>query len=383
MTASFAERQLGSVRDTLRIACPRALSATGDVLQLCRHALRNPIASTPIEELGRSAKDIAIIVSDSSREEPREAFLTALLEVLARDRVKLVVASGTHAGAGDSVVPQAFSDMPICVHDAADPTLVRSLGKTSKNTQVRLHHAVAEADLVIATGRVRPHYFAGVSGGVKAVFPGCAWAEDALQNHLLKADPSARLGRVDDNVCRLDMEEACSRVPGRVVILNVLCDVDGNAVAAASGDPVRAHRVLAAEATKVFSVSLPASDVLVVADKPPVSHTLYQASKLVPPAGAVLNAGGTVIVVADCSGGLGPLERVNRGIYALGLKPQLPEDHEIWLVSELADPVVAMSYARPKPSLRQALAEAERRHPGAELNALWRAGEAIVSRRVS
>ena len=383
MTASFAERQLESVGDTLRIACPKAISATSDVLSLCRDALRNPIASSPIEVLGRSAQDIAIIVSDSSREEPREAFLTALLEVLPRDRVKLVVASGTHAGADASVVPRAFSDMPIYVHDAGDSTSVRNLGKTSKNTRVRLHHAVAEADLVIATGRVRPHYFAGVSGGVKAVFPGCALAEDALQNHLLKADPSARLGRVDDNVCRLDMEEACSRVPGRVVMLNVLCDVDGNAVAAASGDPVRAHRVLAAEAAKVFAVSLPAVDILVVADRPPVSHTLYQASKLVPPASAVLNDGGTVIVVADCSGGLGPLERVNRGIYALGLKSQLPDQHEIWLVSELADPLVAKSYARPKPSLWQALADAKRRHPGAEPSALWRAGEAIVSRRCS
>lgn len=67
---------------------------------------------------------------------------------------------------------------------------------------------------MITTGRIRPHYFAGFSGGAKGIFPGCGHAVDIRQNHLLKADPSARLGRLDDNRCRLDIEDAASRTRG-------------------------------------------------------------------------------------------------------------------------------------------------------------------------
>lgn len=384
MTAGFAERELRSVADATFVVAPKSVAGGADLLDLCDAALRAPVGTPPIAELAQVARSIVIVVSDASRDEPRHAMLTALLSVVPRSRTSLIVASGTHAPGDASVVPKAFRDLPLLVHDGGQRAAMRDLGKTSRNTRVRLQRRVADADLVIVTGRVRPHYFAGFSGGVKGVFPGCALAEDALTNHRLKAHPSARLGSVEHNVCRRDMEEAASRLPGRLAILNVLCDVDGTPVAAASGHPVHAHRKLAAAARELFGVALPATDVLVVGDRPPVTHTLYQASKLVAPAGAVLNDGGIVIVVADCNGGTGPLERVNEGIYALGLVPQLPSAHEVWLVSTLPAELVERTYARPVASLRRALSMlAERtgtRLGDGPVPALWRAGEAIVTR---
>lgn len=364
---SFAETQLASVEPArLQVVSPEPADAGRDVLELCREALADGVDAA-------GARRIAVIVSDASRDEPREAMLTALREVLPWERVTLVVASGTHVG-DDSVVPDGFRDRPIVVHDATALEHMTDLGVTAEGTRVRLQKVVAEADLVVVTGRLRPHYFAGFSGGVKGLFPGCAFAEDALRNHLLKADPSARLGRVDDNRCRLDMEAAAAKVPGRVVMLNVLCDIDGKAVAAASGDPVTAHRELCRRALPLFQVRAPRARVVVVADRPPVSRSLYQASKLLPPAGALLEDGGTVIVVAECDRGTGPLSRVNEGIYQLGVRRQLPERHRVVLVSELPPEVVRHTYARPAPSLSSALRDA-----GAESAVVvWRAGECIA-----
>jgi nickel-dependent lactate racemase len=380
VTTGFAERQLQSVGDALVVVGPKAAPSGADVLELCRAALHRPVGSAPIGELAKAARRIAIVVSDASRDEPRHALLTALSELVPRARTSLIVASGTHAPGDGSVVPVEFRDLPLHVHDGGRSEDMHDLGKTSRNTRVRLNRVVAEADLVIATGRVRPHYFAGLSAGVKAIFPGCAASEDALKNHELKADPSARLGNVDENVCRLDMEEASGLLPGRLAILNVLCDLDGTPVAAESGHPVLAHRKLASAARALFDVALPPLDVLIVADRAPVTDSLYQASKLIAPAGAVLRSGGVVIVVADCSAGTGPLDRVNRGIYELGLRPQLPPVHAVWLVSTLPDAVVRSTYARPVDSLRSALALLEPRRGGEAVYGLWRAGEAIVSR---
>ncbi len=299
--------------------------------------------------------------------------LDALVEVLPRRKLELVVASGTHA-ATDVVVPEPFRDLPRVVHDGNDVTRLRDFGSTSRGTRVRVLREVADSDLVIATGRLRPHYFAGYSGGAKSIFPGCGHAEDILKNHLLKSHVTARLGRVHDNVCRADMEEAARKVGG--IVLNVLMDCDGAPVAAVTGDIVEAHRELVRLAEPSFLVRAPRARVVVVADRPPVSRSLYQASKLLPPAGAILEDGGTIIVVAECDLGVEPLDRVNEGIYRSGVAAHLPE-HRVVLVSQLEPSRVAMTYAASAPSLRSALQDAgvSAREPAV---LLWRAGEMIT-----
>jgi nickel-dependent lactate racemase len=374
---SFAERALatvpsGRLRRYSLAPRPRGL----DLVRLCREALRNPVGSTDIATLARDAERIVVIVSDASRDEPREEMLAAVFEVLPRERVTLVVAAGTHA-ATDAVVPDAYRDLPVVVHDGARLDRCVDVGATPAGTRVRILRDVAEADLVIVTGRVHPHYFAGYSGGVKGLFPGCAFKDDILQNHLLKADRSARLGLLDGNRCRLDMEDAALRVKGKVAILNVLSDCDGNPQAAVSGHPVLAHRVLAAEARSLFLLRVPRSRVVVVADRPPVTRSLYQASKLLPPAGPVLEEGGTVILVAECDEGIEPRERVNEGIYRLGVSRALPARHRVLLVSALPHATVAQSYAEPMPTLVEALSAAGA-DPGSVIPVVYRAGEAIV-----
>jgi nickel-dependent lactate racemase len=346
------------------------------MLELCRRALEQPLGTPPIAELAGRRAPIVILISDASRDEPREAMLQALLEQIGRDRVSLVVAAGTHTHGGD-VVPPAFRDLPCVVHDATRGPFV-DLGITERGTRVRLLEAVARAGLVIGTGRIRPHYFAGFSGGAKSVFPGCAALEDALTNHRLKADATARLGRVEDNACRLDLEQAAQKLPGTFVVLNVLADAYATPVAAASGHPVLAHRALLAEARASFTVRAPRAKVVVVADVPPVTSTLYQASKLLPPAGALLEPGGVVVCVAECSEGTGPLERVNEGIYRLGVRRHLPERHRVLIVSELEAARVADTYAEHAGSLEAALARAFAITQTSQASLLWRAGECIA-----
>ncbi len=304
--------------------------------------------------------------------------IQAIVEVVPRERVTLVVASGTHTGDA-GVVPGPYRDLPVVVHDAHRLDRCADLGVTRRGTRVRILDVVAHADLVVVTGRLRPHYFAGYSGGAKGLFPGCGYADDILQNHLLKADPSARLGILDDNPCRVDLEEAALRVRGNVAILNVLCDVDGAPHAVVSGHPVLAHRTLAERAEDLFRVSVPGTRTLVVADCPPVTRSLYQASKLLPPAGAVLEPGGTVVLVAECSEGIEPVARVNDGIYRLGVSRALPTPHRVLLVSTLGKEVVDRSYAEYAPDLTTALDIAGVPRDG-EVPVLFRASEAIVER---
>jgi lactate racemase len=378
VSPTFAERELSAIdpRRLFRLT-PEPVALGRAIEPLCREALAAPIGSPTLRSLAADARRIVVIVSDATRDEPRREMLGAIFEQLPRDRATLVVSAGTHS-ADASVIPEPYADLPLIVHSADAIEGLVDLGRTRRGTPVRLLAAVAEADLVVVTSRIRPHYFAGFSGGTKGVFPGVAGREGILANHELKAEPSARLGRVHDNVCRLDMEEAALRLARCPFVLNVLCDVDGQGVAAAAGHPIAAHRALLDRAQAQFSVEGPRSAVIVVADRPPITSTLYQASKLLPPAGALLEEGGTLILVAECDSGIGPLSRVNDGIYRLGVARQLPARHRVVLVSTLSEAHARQSYAEPSESLSEALREAIARHRVESAVLLWRAGETIA-----
>ena len=126
-------------------------------------------------------------------------------------------------------------------HDSRDEAQLVEVGRTSRGTRLRVNRCLAEADLIVTTGRIKPHYFAGYGGGTKGIFPGLGAEADIRQNHLLKADPGSRLGRADLNPCREDLEEAARRLGRDTFMLNVV-EAGGVITGAVAGDIVLAHR---------------------------------------------------------------------------------------------------------------------------------------------
>ncbi|HWN70786.1 MAG TPA: lactate racemase domain-containing protein, partial [Haliangium sp.] len=248
---------------------------------------------------------------------------------------------------------------------------------TERGTPVKLHRCLVETDWIIATGRIKPHYFAGFGAGCKTIFPGLGANREIRINHELKREPMARAGVLDGNPCRDDLEEAVARLAARKFLLNVVIDDRGGAQAAVAGDIRAAFRVGAQACERLYRVAAPRASVVIVSDALPLTGSLYQASKLVAAAAGLLRDGGTMIVVAACPEGIGPVDTVNRGIYELGLVPRLPPRHRVVLVSELGREVVATSYCAWAPSVESALDEIDQ--PGDEpVTVLPRAGSLII-----
>ncbi|MGE0326305.1 MAG: lactate racemase domain-containing protein [Polyangiaceae bacterium] len=382
---SFAEQQIGRLKEgVFRRASPPNLSAGAverinaavDWAPLLAAALANPVGE-PFPD----ARRIVVVISDRTRDEPRAEFLAAIERRFPRAELCVLIASGTH-GPDPGALPREFAHLSARAHDASELGMLVRLGQTQRGTPVRVARELADADLVFCTGRIRPHYFAGYSGGVKGVFPGLAFREDILKNHLLKAEPGARLGSLDENPCRADMEQAALLLGARLCVLNVLADVDGRPVSAVAGHPVDAHRALCAEARAVFGVPLEPARVLVLADQPPLTCSLYQASKMLAVAELGVLPGGTVILVAECNEGTGPLERVNSGIFELGLRPRLPTGVDVRLVSELPESVVTQTYAAFAPSLESEFARLQVTE-SEPASLVWRAGECVPERAQS
>jgi nickel-dependent lactate racemase len=329
--------------------------------RLLAAALDEPIGAPRLEESVKPRDRVVLLVSDATRDDPRAAMLTALLARLPRDvSITLAVANGTHglSDLGRLAIPAAIWARAerVVNHDAHDDRDLVTIGTTARGTPVKLHRCLVEADWLIPTGRIKPHYFAGFGAGCKTIFPGLGANREIRINHELKREPMARAGVIEGNPCREDLEEAVALLAARKFLLNVVIDDRGGVQAAVAGDLRAAFRVGAQACERLYRVVAPRADVVIVSDGLPLAGSLYQASKLVAAAAGLLREGGTMIVAAGCPEGIGPVDTVNRGIYELGLVPRLPRQHRIVLVSELGREQVAPSYCEWAPSVESVLA---------------------------
>lgn len=321
---------------------------------LLQDALNRPIASPRLESLCRPGARVLVIVSDATRPDPRAALIRAVRARVPDARIVVAVANGTHAPGPVEPLELGVAD-PVVSHDGTDESQLVPLGRTRRGTEVVLNRCVLEADVVVATGRIKPHYFAGFGAGIKAIFPGLGGTRAIRANHQLKREPGARPGNVEGNPCREDMEEVLELLPVPAFLLNVVVDADDHPRAAVAGDVRAAFRVGTDLARPLFRIRAPRSRAIVVSDALPMTASLYQASKLLAAVIPIVEDGGTVIIAAECGDGTGPLEWVNRGIYELGIAPRLPA-HRVVLVSDLPPEIVADAYCEWAPTVEAALA---------------------------
>jgi lactate racemase len=346
------------------IVRPGELGTPPNLTGLLERALDAPIGRPRIEEMVGSRPRITLIISDPSRAEPRAAFVEAIMRRLPTARWTFAIATGTHGPCDPEQLglPAALLQAATVVnHDGhRPPSEFVDLGVTTRGTPIRVHRCLLDADLVIPTGCIRPHYFAGFGAGVKAIFPGLGEASAIRINHTLKTAPGSRAGIVDGNPCREDLEEAVGRLPTPVFLVNGVAAPDSELHAVVAGDPCTAFRHGAAMARRWFTVRAPRVGLVVASDVLPVTASLYQAAKIAAAVAALTMPGGALVVAAECADGVGPLEVVNDAILRIGVLPRLAPDTRLYLLSSLARDTVETTLMTPIASIAELL----ERHPG-------------------
>jgi len=347
----------------------KALPAPPALEPLIEAALDAPIGGPPL-----AGRRVTVIVSDSTRVEPRAAFLGAIQRRLPGADVTIAIATGTHGPS--PLEPLALpSGVRVVNHDGRTDCV--ELGVTRRGTPVRVHRALLDADLVVATGCIRPHYFAGFGAGAKAIFPGLGETSAIRTNHRWKTEPGARAGIVDGNPCRDDLEEAAALVPTPQFLLDGVTGPDDAIHAVVAGDVRGAFRAGADRARSWFGASAPPSMLVIASDALPVSASLYQAAKIAAAVAPLVAAGGTLVLVAECGEGIGPLEVVNEAIFRIGVLPRLAERVRVVLVSALDPARARETLVEAVPSVEHVLA----RYPDERALVVPRASHLICEAR--
>ncbi len=195
--------------------------------------------------------------------------------------------------------------------EPTNPAALVDLGITAGGMPVQLHRAVTEADLLLATGIVEPHQYAGYSGGGKTVAVGAAGEALIAHSHgpAYIDHPATRLGRVEGNLFHEAIREAARRANLRFVINAVLSD-DKQILKVAAGAPEPTFHQLVNFARSVYEVPIPHPyDLAVGGVGHPKDCNLYQASRAatylyLAPA-PVVRPGGFIIIPAPCEEGAG------------------------------------------------------------------------------
>jgi nickel-dependent lactate racemase len=81
-------------------------------------------------------------------------------------------------------------------------------GTTERGTPVLVNSSYAAADYKIVIGQIDPHLFVGFTGGSKGVIIGCGGEQTIEHNHSLMFHDNARIGVLEGNPVREDLNEA-------------------------------------------------------------------------------------------------------------------------------------------------------------------------------
>lgn len=361
-----------------------------DGIEEVRRALKHPIGTPCLSGIVKAGEKIAIVTSDITRPVPTWEILPVLLDELYTAGIKpenitLVYALGSHRPHSEDEKKKLAGNRAYreirCVD--SDPEDCVHLGMTSCGTPVDVTRAVAEADRRICIGNIEYHYFAGYSGGGKAIMPGVSTRAAIQANHRMMTDPRACAGNLDNNPVRKDIEEAAS-ICGVDFILNVVLDEHKRIMYAVAGDVLEAHREGCRYLDGIYQKKIhEKADIVIVSQGgAPKDLNLYQTQKALDNARHAVKTGGTIILTGSCKEGLGestfekwmmeagnPRELIERieqkfelgGHKAVAIALVL-EQADIYLVSDLEPELVEKLFMKPYRTVQEAFEAAVRKH---------------------
>jgi lactate racemase len=280
-------------------------------------ALRTPIDARPLAEVARGRRDAVIVISDKTRPVPNALVLAPILRTLEaagidRRRIEILVATGLHrpntpAELAEMTSAETVARYRFRSHNARNTDEHVHLGRTQRGTEVWLDRGFMQSDLRIVTGLIEPHLMAGYSGGRKAVAPGLAGVETMRSAHgptMLEANVGP--GIVDGNPFHEDLLEI-ARLARVDFMVNVAIDRERRLTGVFAGDIERAHEagMQAVEHEVRVDLARPADIVITSAGGYPLDATFYQSIKGLAGALNVVRRGGTIILAAALSEGIG------------------------------------------------------------------------------
>ena len=291
-----------------------------------RKALDNPIESPPLRDMIPKDGRITIMVSDRTRNTRLDIVLPAILKYLEnhgvpRERIHILICLGTHKPHTQENLVKLLGDdicskFSYCESRHEQEERYVYVGTTPRGTPIHFRQEALESKLLISSGGITFHYFAGFSGGRKGFLPGCASFKTVQHNHKMTyiaapdghftRNPACESAKMDGNPVSDDMEDAFRLMPVPSFLVNVILNPKGEIASIFTGDVQKAHRAGCSEFKNLYTLPIKEQADLVLASPGgyPLDINLLQSHKSMVNAVRTVKPGGRMLVTAHCVEGI-------------------------------------------------------------------------------
>ncbi len=378
-TVSFDIAESNYLGEILPNAIPLGTVGEAEVVR----ALENPIGTERLRDIVRPGERVVIVTSDITRPVPSHRILPLVIRELERGGVEkaqitVVFALGSHRahteGEKRTLVGDAVYDSGVVLLDS-DPDQCVELGLCRHGTPVDIFEPVARADRRICIGNVEFHYFAGYSGGSKALMPGVSSRRAIQANHSNMIRPGAQAGKLEGNPVREDIDQITDFLPIDFIV-NVVLDKNKEIVKAFAGHHELAHRAGCRAIDDMYKIGIrEKADIVVISPGGfPKDINLYQAQKALDNAQHAVKDGGIIIWCASSKEGFGEdhfeewmlnkkpeemIEEIRKnfilGAHKAAAISMVLQKADIYMVSDLEDELIRRIHFKPFPTAQVAL----------------------------
>ncbi len=281
-------------------------------------ALREPLGTAPLSELARGRQTACILICDITRPVPNQLILDSVLPELhaagvAVEDVGILIATGLHRPSTEAEIlemvgAEIAAKYRVENHYGQHRDEHEYLGESPRGVPIWIDRRYVQADLKLTIGLIEPHFMAGYSGGRKLICPGIAALETIRVWHGPKflEHPNAKSGQLQDNPVH-EENTWIARRAGCDFIVNVVIDAARQPLKFVAGDMEQAFLAGAqfVEGVVTDTIAEPVDVVVTSAAGYPLDTTFYQAVKGMVAAAEIVREGGTIIVAASMSEGIG------------------------------------------------------------------------------
>jgi lactate racemase len=301
-----------AIRDVEPLANPEEAIAT---------VLAKPTGTPSLAELARGRKSACILICDITRPVPNRLLLPPILKILEAqgiscDDILILIATGLHRPnqgneLEEMVGPDIVKHYRIENHFGKKLADHEFLGVTPNDVPAYIDRRYTQADLKITTGLIEPHLMAGYSGGRKVICPGIAALETVKIWHgpRFLEHPRADCGYLEGNPVH-EENTRIAKMAGCDFIVNVCIDGQRRITWVGAGHMEEAWMEGVRFVESVVRVPVPeALDVVVTSCAGyPLDTTWYQAIKGLTGCLPIVKQGGTIILTASLTDGIGSPE---------------------------------------------------------------------------
>jgi len=305
------------------------------------------------------------VVNDAYRPTPTDEILNRLYQNgRLSKKAKFLVATGCHQPPDETQLKSIFGNLygklknRILIHNALDKSSMVHLGEIEGGHPVYINRFFYEAEKVVVIGSVEPHYFAGYTGGRKAIFPGLCDYETTVQNHRLAVSFDASPVKLEGNPVEQNLQLMMSLIADKSILsIQTVLDKNNQMQAVFCGKIDSSFRRACELVQKIYSTKINKRyDLLLAEVLPPLDSNLYQLQKSLENSQTVVADSGTIILFSPCKEGIGSdsfyrladrwressldaEDEDDFGIHKLSRVAQIAQRIDVRLYSELAEDV--------------------------------------------